>query len=388
MIAHALRSLGYRIITAGDGAEGLKKAMSIQPEVIISDVVMPKMDGYELVKRLRRDVHFAHTPILMLTSASDLEDKLKSFEAGADDHMTKPFERAELVARISVLLRREQAFKAASREASPVVPSYLVAVHSLRGGTGCSSIAVNLALAFHGLWGKPTLLVDAVLPTGQIALMLNASLKRTWADISPFQPEEIDDATMHTIIAEHESGLHFIAAPTAPVEAEELTGELMAAMLKIAGQKYDYVVVDLAHDFSEVSLQVLDAAQRILLVMAPEVASVRAAAVALETYRQLGYEQNKVCLVLNRTFQRHGLKREQIEKALRMKIALILPFDPDSFVPALNYGRPMLYAKPDDRAAGLIENFAFRISREQDKRVPPPKPTAALLRVYKRLRSS
>ena len=102
----ALADLDFEISTAENGIDGLSAARSIQPDLIISDVMMPDITGYDVVSSLRREPEFAHTPILMLTAQSGLQDKLKSFEAGADDHLTKPFDPAELAARVKVLLRR------------------------------------------------------------------------------------------------------------------------------------------------------------------------------------------------------------------------------------------------------------------------------------------
>ena len=92
----------------------------------------------------------------MLTAQSDLQDKLKSFEAGADDHLTKPFEPAELVVRVSpLILRRMEAARLSMLEPATAQVGRLIAIHSLRGGTGCSSLAVNLGVGLINLWTRP-----------------------------------------------------------------------------------------------------------------------------------------------------------------------------------------------------------------------------------------
>jgi DNA-binding response OmpR family regulator len=106
LVTRALEGLNLTFSSAENGLTGLALARSLKPDLIISDVMMPDILGYEVVRSLRREPEFAQTPILMLTAQSGLQDKLKAFEAGADDHLTKPFEPAELAARVSVLLRR------------------------------------------------------------------------------------------------------------------------------------------------------------------------------------------------------------------------------------------------------------------------------------------
>jgi pilus assembly protein CpaE len=382
LIIAALKPLGYDIIAAADGLEGIALAQSAVPDLIITDVMMPGIKGYEVCRRLRRDPRFAHTPILVLTSQSELDEKLQGFEAGADDYMLKPFQSAELAARVSVLLRRANTV----RTETPLADAArMIVVQSLRGGIGCSSLAVNLALGLNNLWNTPTLLMDLVLTAGQVALMLNTPLKRTWADLTRIAAAELDGEALHTIIGQHESGLYLIPAPTYPTEAEELTGGLLEASLALLRPQYDYMIADLAHDFSAASVQALDAADLILLLIAPEIASIRAAAAALDTYNKLGYPLEKTKLILNWTFERGGLPAKEIEKALRLPIALVIPFAPDKFVGSINRGRPLLHAAPTDPLAGLIEDFAFQVSKERHRSLPPAVPTAAWQRMSKRL---
>ncbi len=381
-----LESYGYQVIVAVDGLQGLNVVQTELPDAVITDVMMPGIDGYELTQRLRRSSEFAHIPILVLTSQSELEEKLRAFEAGADDFMNKPFEPAELAARLAKLLRWGQAVQRVQTPDAVVADeTSLIAVHSLRGGIGCSSLAVNLALGLNSLWEYPTLLLDLNLMAGQAALMLDMPLKRTWADLTRFDVSELDVELLQTTIGKHQSGLDLIAAPTYPGEGEKLTGPLVKNVLDILHPRYEYIVADVAHDFNEVTLQALDDADIILLLLAPEMSSIRAAAAALDTYTKLGYEDERIKLVLNWTFERNGLSRKAIEDALHFPITLVLPFAPDRFVTAINTGCPLLCNRPEDTLFALLEDFAFRVSKEQHRSAPPTVPSPAWQRVNKRM---
>ncbi len=386
LVDHALRPYGHMVYTEITGTEGLQAAQSIKPDIIITDLNLPDVSGYEVTRRLRRDPQFAHTPIMVLTSQSSLKDKLGSFESGADDHITKPFEPEELVARITVLLKRTEAI----RHALPAgltdekKNARFIAVHSLRGGIGTSTLAVNLALGLNNLWAAPTMLIDLVLMAGQVALMLNMPLKRTWADLSGYQTADVDAELLQSIIERHSSGMDFIAAPTTPTDAEALSIEVLNTSIKLMRPTYDYIVADLPHDFSEVSLQSLDVADLILLVIAPELSSVRAAAAALDTYTKLGYTSDKVKIMLNNTFPRHGLTRDRIEQALNRTISVTLPFTPDILIQAINLGKPIILKEPDEPFAKVIEDFSFFISNEEHKKSRPEKPSVTWKRVYDR----
>jgi len=97
---------GYRAITAADGESGLKRALEDKPDLILLDVMMPKLDGYEVCAELRRLAN--PVPILMLTAKGQVEDRVSGLDAGADDYLVKPFSTEELLARVRALLRRFQ----------------------------------------------------------------------------------------------------------------------------------------------------------------------------------------------------------------------------------------------------------------------------------------
>jgi pilus assembly protein CpaE len=384
LVGRALAPLQPEIHFADSGKSGISQARILKPDIIITDVMMPDITGYEVTRILRREPQFAVTPILVLTAQSGLEDKLKSFEVGADDHLTKPFEAAELVVRVTALLRRAGAVKASNVETPVGEKARMIAVHSLRGGTGCSSLAVNLGLGFFSLWREPTILLDLTMTAGLVALMLNMPLKRTWADISHFSTNDLDVEALSSIVSRHESGLHFIAAPTFPSDAETLRPETLGTALELLKGHYKYVVADLPHDFSEPAIRALDAADVILLVASPDMGSLRALVAALDTYKKLGYSREKIKLVLSAVFPHSSLTKEKIETALRMPAIATIPYVQDLFVAAINLGQPALLAKPHETVAGVLEDAAFYLSQDVHKKSKPENPTEAWKRVYKR----
>lgn len=105
-LAGCLEAADYRVITADDGEQGLQKAVDEKPDLILLDIMMPKLDGYALCAELRR-LGLA-TPVLMLTAKGQVEDRVTGLDAGADDYLVKPFSTDELLARVRALLRRVQ----------------------------------------------------------------------------------------------------------------------------------------------------------------------------------------------------------------------------------------------------------------------------------------
>src|SRR6266496_2074053 len=109
-----LRLEGFEVITAHDGKDARAKALDLQPNLILLDVMMPGMDGYEVCTKLRADGRSAHIPVIMLTAKSLSADKVLGLTSGADDYISKPFDPMELVARVKTTLRRTREMRSVS----------------------------------------------------------------------------------------------------------------------------------------------------------------------------------------------------------------------------------------------------------------------------------
>jgi two-component system alkaline phosphatase synthesis response regulator PhoP len=116
-LSYNLRKNGFNVMSAADGVSGLQSARRDNPDIIVLDLMLPKMDGLELCRRLRVD---SDVPILMLTAKSEELDRVVGLEMGADDYLTKPFSMRELMARVRALLRRSGTRRTAAEETSRI----------------------------------------------------------------------------------------------------------------------------------------------------------------------------------------------------------------------------------------------------------------------------
>ncbi|GAB4402998.1 MAG: response regulator transcription factor [Anaerolineales bacterium] len=122
-LEYNLTRQGYRVVTATDGVMAVEQARRERPNVIILDIMLPKMDGFEVCRTLRKEMN---VPILMLTARDDEIDKVVGLEVGADDYMTKPFSMRELMARVKALLRRVRLIREDMAAATAPEPERLV----------------------------------------------------------------------------------------------------------------------------------------------------------------------------------------------------------------------------------------------------------------------
>jgi two-component system, OmpR family, response regulator RpaA len=117
LVAVNLEMAGYDVSQAEDGVKGQALALQLLPDLIMLDLMLPKVDGFTVCQRLRRDDRTSEIPVLMLTALGQTQDKVEGFNAGADDYLTKPFEVEELLARIRALLRRTDRIPQAAKHA-------------------------------------------------------------------------------------------------------------------------------------------------------------------------------------------------------------------------------------------------------------------------------
>ena len=384
LIRKSLKEAEYQLEYANSGADGLAKLPSFQPEILIIDLKLPEMDGFEILTRVRRDPKFSQLPVIVITSKDELSEKLKGFELGADDYLVKPFQPEELVARMGILARRGKAVQI-GQQTEKTNNATVVTVHSLRGGLGCSSIVVNLGLAFYKLWGKPTLLIDGILTAGQVALMLDAKPPATWENLVGIDHDNLDDIVIGEMMCSHKSGIRYIASPRYPIAADTFTHEMLKLFMDKLKTHNEFTVVDTSHDFSDMTIQMLSVADTIVLVMAPEMASLRTTMSALEIYDRLGIRLEKVKIVLNNNSSNSAIKQAQLEKVLKRPVDFVLPFEAGEVNRALNFGQPFILSNPDLPICVTLEKMAYMLSDQAYKSIPPAVPSPSWKRVTSQL---
>ena len=380
LIKKILKEADYVLEYAQSGNEGLAKISTFEPELIIIDLKLPEMDGFQILERLKRDQKFSLIPVIVITVKDELSEKLKAFEMGADDYLVKPFQPEELVARMGILARRGKVIQYAQQMDNKSYATMLT-VHSLRGGLGCSSVVINLGLAFQKLWGKKTLLVDGVLTAGQVALMLDAKPTATWENLVGIDPEHIDDAVVNEMMCGHKSGVRYIASPRFPIAADTFANDPLRIFVEKLRNSNDFILVDTPHDFSDMTIQMLSMSTSILLIMAPEMASLRTTMSAIEIYDRLGIPTDKIVLILNNNSSNPAIKQAQLEKVLKRPVDFVLPYEAGEVNRALNFGQPFILSNPDLPICLALEKMAYALSDDSHKAIPPAVPSATWKRV-------
>lgn len=386
MIRDKLVASGYVVEEAYEGTDALAKVKTFNPDLIILDVMLPGMDGYQVARRVRQDPASARVPIIMLTAKAGITEKIAGFEAGADDYITKPFDPTELELRVRVLIARSKAQRVAAEEAAP--PGKIISVFSLRGGSGTTSIAVNLAVALAQLYETEVSIVDLALESSSASLMLDLIPRMSLANLAKEDLATLDQGLLREYMQRHPSGVRLLAAPASPVLAELVTPTLIQTVLPLLRRGSVHTVIDTAHHLNEINLAAFDVSDQIVIVLTPDMISLKSTTTVLETFHSLGYPSDRILVVLNWVFPRRGLPQKEIEAALGQPIALVIPHDSDGTVRAINEGVPVVIGQPASAWGYEIERLAYQVSAPDVRARAEAQPTKRYALLKKRLASA
>ena len=363
LLSSFLTRRGYEVKTAIDGQEALNLLESYRPDLVITDVNMPNIDGTELTRRLRAHPTLGAMPIIMLSAKVQTDEILAGYAEGADEYVPKPIEMRILAAKVESLLRRVQPVAAAPApapvsiaQAEPPAKQVVVFMHG-KGGVGVTTLAVNAAVALATGAGKRVSLLDLDLAYGNAARMLALQPERTLADLAA--NDRVSPGALAEIGLEHRSGVKVVVGCDQPEQASTVGGLLVRWTVEQLLEQSDVVLVDTASWLSEATLAVLPEATTICVVTTPRLVALEATSACLSLLDRIGVSQEKARLVLNNTMSR-GLKPEAVAKRLGRPVDLTIPVL-SSFGDATGTLRPLDKGQSDQVGAIVARDLATRV---------------------------
>ncbi|HVM25608.1 MAG TPA: response regulator [Candidatus Limnocylindrales bacterium] len=363
VLVFTLKQEGFEVHVASDGQAGVEMAAAIQPDLVLMDVAMPKLDGYAATQQIRAaEGGGRRVPIIMLTAEADVEQRVKGLRAGADDDIVKPFHPLELIARIKALLARSGTNKPAATAEQPTL-GQLYCFYGAKGGVGTTTIAINSAIALHMRLKRKTALLDANLQFGDTRVFLDLGLE-TPSIVNAITEPDLDAELLKRLVTRHHSGIDLLLAPPNP-ESADIVAERQRSdpgsltnLLGLMRKAYDYTLVDMAKSIDDFNLQLFDEADTIFVVMTADLSCLKNVRLVLETMDSLGYERGKIQLVLNRSNAYTGINVDNAESALGRRIDYQVINEYRGAIGALNSGEPFMSSRPDGPLGQSVSKFA------------------------------
>jgi pilus assembly protein CpaE len=304
-----------------------------------------------------------NVPLLALATPQHLVELQDAMLAGAMDFVVFPLDYKHFSATIQRVLQ-DRASRAAGQEKSRVI-----ALANLKGGVGRSTLAANLAVALRQRQAAAVILTEAHHGLSHLSLMLNLYPRHTLASLATETDIDVDVIQGH--LQSHGSGVRLLSAPTDLDQLVELSSTTWQRILSLLAALAPYVIVDTAAAADHVLSEVLTRADDILVVMGPDIASLRGALALLETLRGSEDVHGRIHIVLNQADVRGGLDAPTIGKQLGEPIAVSIPHDQPLTTFALNRGVPFVASHPramlSRRVHRLVDHLRQDTSTKGDK---------------------
>jgi pilus assembly protein CpaE len=367
------------VAAARTGREAIQLTQETSPDVVLMDINMPDMDGIAATEAIRQKLPFVQ--VVILSVQGDQNYMRRAMLVGARDFLTKPPMPDELVAairRAGKLARDErqklsqvnlaaQAGVNQGRTMGRMTHGTIVLVYSPKGGTGCTTIAVNLAIALHNEETQ-VVIMDGNLQYGDVAIFLNEQGRNTILDLSPLVDELDPEIVDNVMIKNAASGVHVLASPSRPENAEKVNADQFSKLLSYLRQIYAYVIVDSSVYLTDITLATLDLADAIVLVGTQDIPSIKNDRLFLDLMLTLNIPTEKVAYVMNKFDKRIAISPEKVGENLKQEVMAVIPLDERTVIPSVNRGVPFMLENKNQPAARGIYILAEALRAKLVKR--------------------
>jgi CheY-like chemotaxis protein/MinD-like ATPase involved in chromosome partitioning or flagellar assembly len=367
LVGLMLQRQGYQIAAATNGQQGLEKALEDKPNLILLDIMMPDMDGYEVARRLRDNSQTVNIPILMFTAKTQLDDKVAGFEVGADDYLTKPTHPSELQSHVKALLARN-AKSQTKVETSPLEQrGYIIGLMAARGGLGVSSLATNLAASLFQKSRADVILAELTPGQGSLALDLGISRENGLADLLSKPPVDITRNSILEQLVTHDAGFKVLIASNHPRDFQLINQvsqyENLVARMAILGR---FVVLDLGMGLPPFVQRLLPLINELIVVVEGVPNTITHTRALIEDLIEFGTNKNHIAAVLNnRVRSESQMPWAEVQEQLGHSIVATLTPAPELFAQASRLKTPAVLCQPESLTTQQISKLVERITEHE-----------------------
>jgi|DewCreStandDraft_2_1066082.scaffolds.fasta_scaffold02013_8 CheY-like chemotaxis protein len=359
LIGLVLERNGLEVVTATSGPEAIAKAAAVLPALILLDIMMPGMDGYEVCRRLRADPQLSHIPIIFLTAKNEVADRIAGFEAGADEYVSKPVHLGELSARVNGILNRTAAIRAALARSA-----HVVGILGVKGGLGTTTLAVNLAVSCASPPHAVNTILAEMLPgMGLASFMLGMGHMEGLGMLLRSSPEEINARLVENWLATHSTGLRLLFAPLLHQEnTPAWTPALAEAILYHLRRMADLVLLDLGAGLTPVNRALIGLVNHVILTFDPHPLTVTLLERTLKAISTIGGGANHIDLVMiNRAPSSQTMTVQMVQEAVNRPVTQVLSPAPEAMFLTAQHRLPLVISDPQNMVSTQYQELAQKV---------------------------
>ncbi len=357
LIGLMLQRQGYEVITANAGQPAIQKSFAEKPDLIILDVMMPDMDGYEVCTRIRNEPSTKDIPIIMFTAKTLVDDKVIAFEKGVDDYLTKPTHPAELSARVKNVLLRSQQKRGAAKQEQASYGGLSIAFLGVKGGVGTTTLAANVGAILAQK--ESTILADLRPGQGALGLSLGFARAQGLANVLSRPANEINARLVDDNTVTHNSGLKLLLSSVRPQESQlTTTPEAVSAMLRGMSELAHYRLVDVGAGLNRLNVRLIRDMDQTIILVEPNRVTLTIAREMLGEIERLNVGAGRTSLVIfNRVQSSLQIPWQEVEQTLNHEVTAIISPAPELAFQAAEAGFPLAHFQPSSIVAGQISKL-------------------------------
>jgi len=372
LVGLMLQRQGYEISAASNGTQGLAKALEEHPDLILLDVMMPDMDGYEVTRRLRKNPTTVAIPILMFTAKTQLDDKVTGFEVGADDYLTKPTHPTELQAHVKALLARVVPKDATEITTAPHEQhhGYVIGVLSARGGLGVSSLASNLAAGLFTRAQSDVILAELTPGQGTLGADLGAPNQKGLTELLQGNVVEVTREKVQSFLVSHNSGLKLLLASENPRDVT-LTSQVQnyEAIVSRLASLAQFIVLDLGNGLPAFVQKILPMCNERIVVVEGAPGAIQHTKLLIDEIASLQIDRKSITVVLNNRMRTEAqMQLSQVQEKLGHSIAATLTPAPEAFLQATRLQTPAVICQPTNMTSQQFLKLADAVLEREKSR--------------------
>lgn len=336
----------------------------LKPDVVLLDFGFQHHPFY-LVDKLASD--FPKSAVVALLSESEMVNLDRVVLSGARAFLQYPFQSEKLVIiikRVLELLERNQTTLTEGTPMENIINAKnTYTVFSPKGGAGTTTVAINLAISLQKAIKEDVLLIDGKHLFGHVALFLNLFTGNSITDLIA-HAGKLDQQLIKQVVEQHASGVYVLPSPNSISQAQGIKPENLFTVIQSLQEVFPNIIIDGGNYLDENTVTYMDSSDKILLVLNPDLASMRDARQFLEIASTLSYPKEKMLFILNMVGRKADVKSDEIESILKMKVFGKIPADENMALSCLNEGVPIVMKKarhPISRAYADITKDLLKI---------------------------
>lgn len=306
--------------------------------------------SFQLVERIRQEL--PDTAVICSSEDNSTEVILQSFRSGAFEFLRQPLSEAEITNVFEKLAQR--------RPPEETHLGRVFAVYASKGGCGTTFVAANLAASIAKLTGKKVCVLDLNLQAGDQPLYLGLEPSYSIHDVVR-NFDRLDDQLLGNYLTQRSKLLSLLAAPTEIGKDEDIRVEHVTKIISLLRTHVDYVIIDPPRILNEITVAALDAADEMILLLSLDIPAIRSAKRSLDIFNRLGYDRNRIKVVVNRFSRTPEFDLRQVEKVLEARVFATIANDYQAAIGSINVGEPLVLSKTQSKIINDVRKMVEKL---------------------------